>query len=168
MLWDLAIKNICKESNLVLEFGEHTGDTITYFRNRLPAFYNFYRFNSCKGYTAEKGFFDLNVELFDIGEVNLVKGWEAESLPKWLVGREPEKIALLHIDCDIYSSTKLFLDNLTHIIQPGTLILFENWLEKSKNEQKAFFEWVLANQIDFTFIESDYHGDQPRKLVKIK
>ena len=66
MLWDLAISNICKESNLILEFGEHTGDTITYFRNRRPAFYNFYRFNSCKGYTAEKGFFDLNVELFEI------------------------------------------------------------------------------------------------------
>ena len=166
MLWDLAISNICEESNLILEFGEHTGDTITYFRNRLPAFYNFYRFNSCKGYTAEKGFFDLNVELIEIEGVNLVKGWFSESLPKWLEGREPEKIALLHIDSDF--STKTVLDNLTNIIQPGTLILFENWLEKSKNEQKAFFEWVLANQINFTFIESDYHGDQARKLVKIK
>ena len=180
MLWDLAIKNICKESNLVLEFGVHTGSTITYFRNRLPAFYNFYGFDSFEGLPEdwtgtdlEKGFFSLNGEVPDIEGVNLVKGWFSESLPEWLEGREPEKIALLHIDCDLYSSTKTVLDNLTHMIQPGTLILFDEWFypapEKlNQHEQKAFFEWVLANQIDFTFIESNYHGDQPRKLVKIK
>jgi hypothetical protein len=39
--------------------------------------------------------------------VQLIKGWFNETLPKFTnLLESDDKIALLHIDCDIYSSTK--------------------------------------------------------------
>ena len=40
-------------------------------------------------------------------QVTLVKGWFSDTMPKY-----DGSIALLHIDCDLYESTKCVLENL--------------------------------------------------------
>jgi O-methyltransferase len=38
-----------------------------------------------------------------------------------------KKAALVHIDCDLYTSTKIVLNKIDSIIQEGTLLLFDDW-----------------------------------------
>ena len=45
------------------------------------------------------------------GNVILHKGWIADTLPRFLAGNE-EPAAFIHIDCDLYSSTKTTLNLL--------------------------------------------------------
>lgn len=63
------------------------------------------------------------------------------------------KAALIHIDCDIYQSTKTVLDGIVNHLQEGTLLLFDDWFHfkgnKDKGEQKAFFEFMATSQWDF-------------------
>jgi len=62
-----------------------------------------------------------------------------------------KKAALIHIDCDIYSSTKTALNWVTDYVQYGTLIMFDDWFCNRANpqlgEQKAFTEWRNENNI---------------------
>ena len=52
--------------------------------------------------------------------VELHKGWFNESLPPFLE-QHPGPVAFIHVDCDLYSSTKTLLDLLAPRIRPGTV-----------------------------------------------
>ena len=60
-----------------------------------------------------------------------------------------EKVALIHIDCDLYQSTLDALNLVKDKIQDGTIILFDDWFNykasKDKGEQKAFYEFLSQN-----------------------
>jgi len=70
---------------------------------------------------------------------------------------ESDKSALIHIDCDLYLSTKNVLDNIEITIQDGTMILFDDWFNfkgnKDKGEQKAFHEFVNKHKNKWNIIE---------------
>lgn len=56
----------------------------------------------------------------DNARVHLVKGWFADTLLKSEVGA----IALLHLDCDLYESTKYCLENLYNsVVQGGCIVI---------------------------------------------
>ena len=60
------------------------------------------------------------------GHIQLHKGWFKDTLPAWkLMNKEP--IAFLHMDADIYSSTKEVLLALDKQIVPGTIITFDEF-----------------------------------------
>lgn len=64
--------------------------------------------------------------------VRFEEGLFAESLPR-LIGREYGfQIALLHIDCDLYSSTMDVLDNLYPKVSPGGVIIMDDWFDDSQ------------------------------------
>lgn len=54
--------------------------------------------------------------------------------------------AIVHIDCDIYESTKLVLSSLAPILQEGTVMLFDEWFSYKGNpgrgEARAFAEFL--------------------------
>lgn len=54
--------------------------------------------------------------------VRLVKGWFEESIPKY-----EGKIALLHLDCDLYQSYKTCLEGLYDKVVPGGVIMFDEY-----------------------------------------
>jgi hypothetical protein len=54
--------------------------------------------------------------------VHLVKGWFDETLPKY-----EGRIALLHLDCDLYESYKLSLETLYDKVQSGGVIMFDEY-----------------------------------------
>jgi len=54
--------------------------------------------------------------------IHLVKGWFDKTLPEF--GGD---IALLHLDCDLYESYKLALENLYDKVQPGGVIMFDEY-----------------------------------------
>jgi hypothetical protein len=64
-------------------------------------------------------------------------------------------LALAHIDCDIYSSTVTVLDCIAPALQPGSVLVFDeffNYPGFMRHEYKAFFEFVERYQIAYEFI----------------
>ncbi len=54
--------------------------------------------------------------------IRLVKGWFDETLPQY-----EGSIAVLHLDCDLYESYKLSLETLYDKVQPGGVIMFDEY-----------------------------------------
>ena len=86
--------------------------------------------------------------------VEAVKGLFAETLPEFLADKQAA-FAFIHIDCDIYQSTKDIFDNIANFVMKGTVIIFDeyfnypNWQE---HEFKAFTEFVQQNNLDYQYI----------------
>lgn len=56
------------------------------------------------------------------GHIRLVKGWFNETLPSY-----EGRIALLHLDCDLYDSYKIALETFYPKVQPGGVIMFDEY-----------------------------------------
>ncbi len=54
--------------------------------------------------------------------IRLHKGWFDQTLPTY-----EGRIALLHLDCDLYDSYKLSLETLYDKVQPGGVIMFDEY-----------------------------------------
>lgn len=54
--------------------------------------------------------------------IRLLKGWFDKTLPNY-----EGRIALLHLDCDLYESYKLSLEILYDKVQPGGVIMFDEY-----------------------------------------
>ena len=164
-----AIKEIKTDYKHVLEFGVWKGNTMRKLRAGLDSSYKLFGFDSFEGLPHDwvdsdgklvgkgaKGRFDVGRQTPDIKEVTWMIGWFDETVSEYLKGAE--SIAILHIDCDLYSSTKTVLAGLNSFIQSGTIIVFDEWFyNHSKanvdHEQKAFYEWVDANNRLFEFVD---------------
>lgn len=57
--------------------------------------------------------------------IRLVKGWFDQTLPTY-----EGRIALLHLDCDLYESYNLSLHTLYDKVQVGGVIMFDEYLDK--------------------------------------
>jgi hypothetical protein len=144
----------------ILEFGVFNGTTINIISNIFSKD-TVWGFDSFEGLPEDwktnnkklkwpKGHFKVN-ELPTVNKnVNLVKGWFDKTLLSW-VNNNTSNIKLLHIDCDLYSSTKTVLSLLNHLIVPGTVIIFDemyNWKNPKdyslyyEGEYKALYEWL--------------------------
>lgn len=57
--------------------------------------------------------------------------------------------AIVHVDCDLYSSTRLVLPYIQPCLRPGTLMLFDDWnlyaASPAHGERAAVAEWLVAN-----------------------
>jgi hypothetical protein len=104
---------------------------------------------------ASKGRYSVGGTLPPVKEnVRLVQGWFEDTLPPFLK-EHPENVAILHIDCDIYSSTKTVLTYLRDRIVPGTVIVFDemfNYPEYRDHELKAFVEFLQETGMGFEWI----------------
>jgi hypothetical protein len=62
-----------------------------------------------------------------IGNVHLHQGNVFDTLPAYLAQRPELRIALLHLDMDVYEPTAFALDRLVPHMVPGGLILFDDY-----------------------------------------
>lgn len=86
----------------------------------------------------------------DLGHgVKLVPGWFADTIPAWLA-KYDGPVQMLHIDCDLYSSSRDVLFGLNDRIEANAVILFDelidfagtwypNWRD---GEWRALNEWL--------------------------
>ncbi len=89
-------------------------------------------------------------------KVVLVKGWYDKSLTVGTKKRyQLDRAAVIHVDCDLYSSTKIVLPFIEDLLQKGTILIFDDWYAfhnqadiKEFGEQKAFNEWPLRNAFE--------------------
>lgn len=165
---ELAIANLeyTDPSNVrVYEFGVWEGKSIKIFAQKLPegAIFGFDSFRglpvSWTGTHTRAGYFDLGGKIPNsISGVNLVEGLFSESFPNFYHNfplERDHRIDLLHMDADIYESTKEALIFFAARIRSGSLILFDeffgypNWRQ---HEFRAFNEFCNENRIKFEYI----------------
>ncbi len=150
-------------TNLFLEFGVYKGKSINYCADILKdtKFYGFDSFEGLpedwSGFNLAKGEFNIKegMQSLDIRQnIELIKGWYNESLPKFLKEVQGD-ISFLHIDCDLYSSTKTVFDNLYDRIKSGTIIVFDeyfNYPNWQNHEYKAFQEFVKKYNVEYEYL----------------
>ena len=159
----------CQVLGLNCEFGVHEGFTI----NRIAKFIGdeiIYGFDSFEGLpeswqmndsiSLDQGHFAIPELPLVAPNVRLVKGWFETSIPIWQLTHK-DTIKFIHIDCDLYSSTKTVLNALNNQIFPGSVIVFDefyywarpneytNWAD---HEYRALGEWISDHNRKFEII----------------
>jgi hypothetical protein len=85
----------------------------------------------------------------EIENVDLIDGWFEDTLP----GFSFPVAGLVHIDCDLYSSTKTVLDHTP--LTRGCIVVFDEWHGYDgceDHEQRAWREYAAANDINWSVI----------------
>jgi Macrocin-O-methyltransferase (TylF) len=156
-------------SGLFLEFGVHSGTTINFIASLTPS--KVHGFDSFEGLPEdwrpgfEKGTFAMRQLPLVQSNVDLHKGWFQDTIPHFLK-RYSEPIAFLHVDADLYSSTRTVFEMLAHRIVPGTVVQFDeffNYPNWHQGEYKAFAEFC-----DFCNAEIRYLGFTSSEQVALK
>lgn len=86
-----------------------------------------------------------------------VRGFYDDSLtPELKAQLLPGKAAMIYVDCDLYQSTVPVLRFIRDFLQPGTVIVFDDWFcfhgDPMRGEQRAWKEFTAANP-DLRFAE---------------
>lgn len=149
--------NTQERNSLGLEFGVATGHTLRMMSERLRCV----GFDSFDGLPEDwrvgfkKGMFAQKIP--DVPKAELVVGLFDEVMPQWIADNDErlQGLSLVHIDCDLYSSTKTVLELLNEYLVPGVDIVFDEyhgypgWLE---HEYKAWNEFVENNDVEYETI----------------
>lgn len=165
----------------ILEFGVYRGESISKIKSMSNENDIIYGFDSFEGLpenwnntVCEKGFFSTDGEIPNVEGVKFIKGWFSDTLPE--IKQNIGDISVLHIDCDLYSSTKTVLWELNDKIKPSTIICFDEWIySKTDNtfdadhEQKCFFDYCEHFNRTFEYVEFEDTTicGHERKIVKI-
>lgn len=159
-MFDMAFGRMAPEG-LLLEFGVHKGGTINYMarRNRARAVHGFDSFEGLPGdwtgVTLPKGAFDRQGQMPKV-EANVVlhKGWFSDTLPPW-AAKATSPVAFVHIDCDLYESTRDVFTSIGPMLKPGVLLMFDDYFNLPNwqaHEFRAFQEWAAAAKAKYTYL----------------
>jgi hypothetical protein len=155
------IKYKHKPNTLWLEFGVATGNSINYISKFTND--NVYGFDSFEGLPEywrngyDKGAFNMSGNLPEVNSnVKLIKGWFNETLVDFIKTHD-KKISFMHLDADLYSSTKYILDTLKTYIDTDCIIIFDELVnydgfDGNTGELKAFYEFITENKVDYEWI----------------
>lgn len=145
----------------VLEFGVAGGRSLAQFGELLPD-RRIFGFDSFEGLPEDwalnikKGAYAIPAEKMKRVPANatLVVGWFEDSLPKFLE-TYTGSVALVHIDCDLYSSTATVLRNLAPLLRPGCVIEFDEYMNYGAwrdHEFKAWQELVASRGVRYEYV----------------
>ncbi|MFQ5954483.1 MAG: tetratricopeptide repeat protein [Kiloniellales bacterium] len=152
---------------LYLEFGVYRGKSITFLagltRRTLHGFDSFIGIPDDWTDDSPRGAYDAGGELPRVpANVRLHQGWFADSLPRFLEDH-PGPARFLNVDCDLYDSTRTIFSHLGPRIQPGTVIIFDEYLAYEgwqRHEYKAFQEFVRDSPHTYEYIGFNIFGRQ--------
>ena len=118
-----------KPNTLWLEFGVAGGSTINYISKFTTD--KVYGFDSFEGLPEkwrdgfDKGEFTMHGKFPIVNNnVELIKGWFNETLVNFMKTHD-KKISFIHIDVDLYSSTKYVLNTLKNYIDSDCIVVFD-------------------------------------------
>jgi hypothetical protein len=159
---DHALKHFCViEKGWVAEFGVYNGSSLKKIREGTPQNIPVVGFDCFTGLPETwrvgfgQGMFNLNGNIPQIMDNTIiVKGLFDAVLPQvmLLLGDKPLPLRLLHIDCDLYSSTRTVFEKCKDSIVSGTVIVFDELVEYQgfeEHEMKAFYEFIQATNHRF-------------------
>lgn len=147
---------------LYLEFGVHRGESIARWAEllrgpdcRLVGFDSFEGLPEDWTLADKKGTFSTGGHAPAIADprVSFVKGWFDETVPTFPL--PPHERLVLHLDADLYSSTRTVLTALEAAIVPGTYLLFDEFSDRN-HELRAFEEfWAARPDWKFRLVGCD-------------
>ena len=149
-----------KVNGLIMEFGVYRGKSLRAIAHRSAQ--EVHGFDSFEGlpqdwsFFQKKGRFSLHGQAphFDEPNIRVHQGYFERTLPLFLA-QHPEPARFIHIDCDLYTSTRTVLELLRPRIVSGTVILFDEYLNYpgwQKHEYKAFQEFVAQAGIAYCYL----------------
>ena len=94
--------------------------------------------------------------------VELIQGDILETLPSWIESNPEVKVALLHIDTDVYAPTKVALDLLWDRLVPGGILMLDDY-NSVEGETKAVDELIERERLS---IEKMPYYKIPSFIVK--
>jgi hypothetical protein len=184
--------NLIIKNGYICEFGVFKGSTINLIAENFPS-HIIHGFDSFEGLPEDwiltneelvqknikhrKGTFSLRKLPNLKSNVMLHKGFFEESLPVWYKN-QPNNffISLLHIDCDLYSSSKFVLNFLNSNIKKNTIIVFDDFYRWDnpkiykfweEGEYKALKEWIEIYDREIEIVSRSRFGWQTAiKVVK--
>jgi hypothetical protein len=142
----------CCVDGLVMEFGVFDGRSLnqiaTLAGQEVHGFDSFEGLPENWTHLQKKGRFSTAGVLPKLSATNaaLHKGWFQDTLPAFLeMHAGPARF--IHVDSDLYSSAQTVLGLLRDRIVPGTVIVFDEYLNYpgwQQHEHKAFAEFIAA------------------------
>jgi hypothetical protein len=115
-------------------------------------------------YSYAEGAFRHNLQSAGVplDKVVITPGWfEQTCTPDTIRKNQMAKASIIHVDCDLYSSTRTVLDFVAPIMADGAIIIFDDWYCYRGNpglgEQRAFNEWKQSLP-DWIFTEYQKEG----------
>jgi hypothetical protein len=168
-LYRWVLGQVTGADGLCLEFGVYKGDSINRLAE-LKSDVTWHGFDSFVGLPeawtlgAKAGAFSTRGTLPVVREnVKLVAGFFEDTLPAFVAEHRSSKVSVLHIDADLYSSTKTILENLKGMLVPGSIVIFDeliNYPGWQDGEYRAFTEYVADNHLTFEYLAYVRTGSQ--------
>jgi tetratricopeptide (TPR) repeat protein len=144
---------------LVLEFGVAGGASLRFLASNTQG--TVYGFDSFQGLpeTWQRGleagtFARSGVPTGLPANAQLVVGLFGETLPRFCE-QHADGVRFAHIDCDLYSSTRTVFDALGDRFAPGTVLVFDEYLNYPgwrEHEHRAFVELIDQTEKRFEYI----------------
>ena len=101
--------------------------------------------------SSKEGFL-RNVEKAGVllDRVRVVEGMYSDTLTAETKARHGlTKAAVVHVDCDLYSSTSVVLAFIEDLIDEGSIVIFDDWYmpggDTNCGEKRAFTEWPFSH-----------------------
>jgi hypothetical protein len=159
------------QEGLFLEFGVASGSTLKVIVEKAPAG-TVHGFDSFEGLPEHwrpgfpAGAFATE-QLPDVPGANLVVGLFDDSLPGFLE-QHRDPVAFLHLDADLYSSTRTVLTALAGRLREGTVILFDEYFNFpgwEEHEHRAWTEFVAEHGLRFEYL--GYTADDEQVAIRL-
>jgi O-methyltransferase len=147
------------------EFGVFEGASIKYWSslntNNDSRFFGFDTFSglpeSWDNFTGglQKGFFNTQGQTpsIDDGRVSFCKGLFQDTLPDFLETYDSNRVLVVNIDADLYSSTLFVLTQLHRFLKEGSIIVFDEF-SSVLHEFRAFEDYCISYNVKFEVIAS--------------
>jgi hypothetical protein len=167
---------------LWLEFGVWEGRSINYISQFTKE--SVYGFDSFEGLPEfwrdgfNAGVFNLSGKLPRVNDnVKLVKGWFSDTLPQFLESHQDKKIGFVHLDADLYSSTKFVLSSIAPLLAKDAILVFDELINYKgfdglNGELRAWDEFINEQKISYSWIGGhgawgDYQCKNEKAAVRI-
>jgi hypothetical protein len=158
----LEALTLAPTEGLFAEFGVWRGTTINMIAEQVGDRTTVHGFDSFEGLPEDwhgpyrKGLFHMKGTLPQVRpNVRLYPGWFEATVPRFAAEHPSTPVAFLHVDCDLYSSTKTIFDHLGERLRPGSVIVFDeyfNYPDWREHEYKAFQELVAARRLRYRYV----------------
>jgi len=169
-----GLENV-RVSGQILEFGVFRGESVNFIADHISGYVE--GFDSFEGLPEawrpgfQKGRFALEGKdrLPKVrNNVRLHRGLFEETLSAFITPHS-KPVAFIHVDCDLYSSTRTVLEKLKHLIVPGTVIVFDeyfNYPSWQLHEHRAFKEFINSGRRKYRYLAYNSRGEQVAVIIE--
>jgi len=158
-MWE-HLNGLCDGPIDYLEFGVHEGFSILHWASINRASQSrFFGFDSFRGLPDTwndrypQGHFDVRGHQPNTSDsrITFIAGLFQDTLPRFLKTFVPFEQLVVHIDCDLYSSCLFCLTQLSSVLKPGTVLIFDEFGDVL-HEFKAFHDFLDAYRRSYEVI----------------